>query len=85
MKVAIPPVNTDLYMRYELFETMNIHYSCPLGGDTMSCIPEAAYYSEMLVSLPHSGKHRGMGFKICGGVVNQITKEYGLSTHHPLP
>ena len=53
---------------------MNIHYSCPLGGDTMSCIPEAAYYSEMLVSLPHSGKHRGMGFKICDGVVNQITK-----------
>lgn len=74
-----PPVNTDLYMRYELFETINIHYSCPLGGNTMSCVPEAAYYSEMLVSPPHLGKHRGMCFEICGGIVNQITKN-----PHPL-
>lgn len=73
-KVAIPPVNTDLYVTYELFEAMNIQYSCPLGGNTMSCIPEAAYYSEMLVALPHSGKHRGMGFEICGGIVNQTIK-----------
>ena len=78
--VAIPPVNTDLYMRYELFETMNIHYSCPLSGNTIPCIPEAAYYSEMLVALPHSGKHSGMGFEICGGIVNQTTKN-----PHPLP
>jgi len=41
----------------------------------MSYIPEAAYYSEMLVSLPHSGKHRGMGFKMCGDIVNQIKKK----------
>jgi hypothetical protein len=35
----------------------------------------------MLVSLPHSGKHRGMGFKIYGGIVNQITKKMA----YPLP
>ena len=72
-------------MRYELSETMNIHDSCLVGGDTMSCIPEAAYYSEMLVSLPHSGKHRGTGFKICGGIVTEMTKKMAHHPPTPLP
>jgi len=33
----------------------------------------------MQVSPPHLGKHRSMGFEICGGIVNQITKN-----PHPL-
>lgn len=72
-------------MRYELSETMNFHYSCLLGGDTMSCIPEAAYYSEMLASLPYSGKHRGTGFKICGRIEIEMTKKMAYHPPTPLP